>query len=520
MIKATYENIPTGSMQNSTTSGNYAQDFVNWNDFKTQRTVPKYATLEPDRNWLDGTFLNFPDNPQGLGYMSTIMSDANGDFSNPIVITREYSNVYTAPGLMIEFDTGSDDHALDMNVKYYRDNTLLSDEDYEVDSSMYFCDNPVQAYNKIVITITSMSNPYRFLKIFNISDGIVREFYEEEIENLEIIEQIDSNNQALSINQSKTRILPLSRTGILFQRTLPYRVYRNDVLFGNFFISTSKANTDKSIYEVTADDYVGVLSNQMHLGGMYSNVSASTLIADVCGDVPYELDVSLSSKTISGYLPIQTRREALRMVAFVLNAMVDTSRSDKIIIKPLPSVVSSTIGEDRIVSIETTEENITTKYEIQNVLYKANNESTEIFRGQISGDTYITFSSPMHSLSITGGTIVTSSANYAIITGSGTVVLSGKGYDEVTQTSSKSNPNTVTTDLEKIESVESTLTCDTEALLSAYEFIQFKIKASFKMLTEKVGDIVNLNGQQARILSLSYNLSNLYATAEMEAYYG
>lgn len=49
-IVATYENIPTGSMQNSTTTGtyakNYSQDFVNFNDFKTYRTVPKYATLE------------------------------------------------------------------------------------------------------------------------------------------------------------------------------------------------------------------------------------------------------------------------------------------------------------------------------------------------------------------------------------------------------------------------------------------------------------------------------------------
>lgn len=49
-IVATYENIPTGSMQNSTTSGtyakNYSTNFVNFNDFKTYRTVPKYATLE------------------------------------------------------------------------------------------------------------------------------------------------------------------------------------------------------------------------------------------------------------------------------------------------------------------------------------------------------------------------------------------------------------------------------------------------------------------------------------------
>ena len=100
-ITATYENIPTGSMQNSTTTGtyalNYSSNFVNFNDFKTYRSVPKYATLEQNRNLLDGTFINLPSNPQGYGYISTIMSDDNGDFANDIVITRTYNYNYTAP---------------------------------------------------------------------------------------------------------------------------------------------------------------------------------------------------------------------------------------------------------------------------------------------------------------------------------------------------------------------------------------------------------------------------------------
>lgn len=100
-ITATYENIPAGSMQNSTTTGtyakNYSTNFVNFNDFKTYRTVPKYATLEEGRNLLDGTFINLPNDPVGYGYLSTLISDENGDFSNDIVITRTYTNNYTSP---------------------------------------------------------------------------------------------------------------------------------------------------------------------------------------------------------------------------------------------------------------------------------------------------------------------------------------------------------------------------------------------------------------------------------------
>lgn len=100
-ITATYENIPTGSMQNSTTTGtnayNYSTHFVDFSDFKTYRSVPKYATLELNRNLLDGTFVNVPADPKGYGYLSTLMSDANGNFANDIVITRTYALNYTAP---------------------------------------------------------------------------------------------------------------------------------------------------------------------------------------------------------------------------------------------------------------------------------------------------------------------------------------------------------------------------------------------------------------------------------------
>ena len=100
-ITATYENIPIGSMANSTTTASnyksYSADFVNFNDFKKYLNVPKYATLEEGRNKLDGTFINLPANPKGYGYLSTLITDNNGNFSTDIVITRTYTINYTAP---------------------------------------------------------------------------------------------------------------------------------------------------------------------------------------------------------------------------------------------------------------------------------------------------------------------------------------------------------------------------------------------------------------------------------------
>ncbi|MBQ8298668.1 MAG: hypothetical protein IJX99_02190 [Clostridia bacterium] len=522
MLKIVYENIPTGSMQGSSTDINYKQPFLNMADFKIERKVHKYATLEHNFWILNGTFPNFPDVPTNLGYMSTIMSDENGNFENEIVITRDYDANYTAPGLMIEFDSNTNNYAKNMNVKWYRDNELLSEKDYVVDNAIYFCNNQVIAFNKVVVTITSINNAYRFLKIFNISDGIIRTFFQDELENVDILEEISTKNETLSINNTSVNIINKNDIGILFQRTLPFKVYRDDTLYGCFFIDTSSSNTKKTFYTISANDYIGLLEYQMHLGGMYFNITVSDLITDILGDIPYELDESIKNKTITGYLPIQTKREALRQVVFSIGGMVDSSRSEKLIIKPLSNEIDSYLGNDRIVNVKTTELAITTVIELNTHKYKINSEETELFNDTLSGTTYLTFSSPMHDLKITGGTILNSGTNYATIQANGSVILTGQGYDDVVETIKKTNSATSTTDLEKVETHETTLNCNSNELLDSLKFVKSNVDITFRMITEKVGDLIDINGTVCRIKSLSFSAEqkNIYASSKMEVYDG
>ena len=398
----------------------------------------------------------------------------------------------------------------------------MEDETYNVDSSNYFCDTQVSAYNKIVITIGNMQQANRYLKIFNITDGITRQFYNEELENVEIIEQINNNNEALSINEASLKILPANSTGVLFQRTLPFSIYRNDVLYGKFFVNSSTSNADKTLYSIKVDDYIKTLEGQTYLGGLYSNTTASTIIADILGDIPYTLDAGLGAKTITGYLPILNKREALREVAFAINAIIDTSRSNSIIIKPLPTTVTATIGVDKIIDIQTTQQNIVTKIVLQTTLLTTKNASTDnLYSATLNGTTTILFDTPKFDLAITGGTIVDSNINYAIISGTGsTVTLTGKSYQQVVKEESKTNAFTVSTDIEKIETYETTLTCS-DAIINNLTFIEFKIQSKFLMQNVAVGDLLLLNGQTCRVLTLSYNLAqtNIYCTAELEAYY-
>lgn len=409
-----------------------------------------------------------------------------------------------------------------MNVKWYRDTTLIEDQDYTVDDANYFCDTQVQAYNKIVITIGNMTRANRFLKVFNIDDGITRTFYNDELVNADIIEEITENNQAININEAQLTILPNTTTGVLFQRTLPISIYRNGELVGKFFVDTSTSNTDKSMYKLKLSDYISMLNGQTYLGGLYNNVTVASLVADILGDIPYELDSTLGAYTISGYLGIMNKREALREVAFSTNAIVDTSRVEKLVIKPLPSLASSIVGEDRIINVESTQQNIVTKYTLNTtVLTNTTTSADDLFSGTISGTQMIAFDSPHYNLTISGGTIITSNINYAIISGTGAVTLKGKAYTEVVNSQSKDNPYAVSSDLEKVETFETTLTCNEINILDVLEFIEFKIKSTFKMEDIKVGDLISLNGKECRVMTLEYTLeqTNIYVVAELEAYY-
>ena len=413
-----------------------------------------------------------------------------------------------------------------MTVEWYRDNTLLDTQTYNVDSAEYFCDNPVQAYNKIRIEIPNMQKPNRFLKIFNISDGITRQFYNDELENVEIIEQITNNNQALNINEASLQILPANTTGIQFQRTLPFTIYRDNVRFGKFFINTSTSNTKKTLYKLKVSDYIYILEHQTYLGGLYQEETVSSIISDILlGDVPYSLDATLGAYKLSGYLPIMNKREALKQVAFAINALVDTSRSDVINIVPFPTTSSKTLTDSEVVSVETTQKSIVTRIQlIVNQPYIPTGASIEeVFNEALNGTKTIYYSSPASVEQISGGYGIEGNCNYIVLEGTGgTVTLGVSYYEDLSTIYEKSNPYAVSTDEEKTQVYETTLACSDINLIDQLKFVEFYIKAKFKMGSIKVGDIVTLQDRLCRVISLSYDLkqSEIYCTAELEAYYG
>ena len=347
MINIEYQDIALNAKNDLTVTCNDKQSFSNLNLLKqTNVKYKKFATLEHNFWKLDGTFENFPDNPEqeNIALWSEQMSDENGEFATPIEIILSFENYESAVGLTFKFSTITDDYVKNINVKWYQDDTLLSNKDYELTSADFFCENSVSNFNKIVITCLNTNKPYRYLKLQDCIYGLVRNFEEDELRSLSVLEDVSLTSEELKINTMDFTLNNKKLIDFIFQKKQPLVLSRNGTLIGTFFIESSKRKS-ATLYEISAVDYIGVMDKMPFAGGTYSNETVSNLVAIIMGNIPYALDENLANKTLSGTLEPCTRREALLQVAFACCAIVDTSRSDKVKIYKNDLTVKSNVAE-------------------------------------------------------------------------------------------------------------------------------------------------------------------------------
>lgn len=494
------------------------QSHVNLEELNNDNSqVMQFATFEKNRTLLNGRFYDFPDEvPLGQVYISESMSDDEGVFDNPIVLTRTFSQQHTSPGISFTFDKNDDQcWCNDLNIKWYRDDELLSDISYNPNNTVYFCQKNVVAFNKMVITFNSTNKPYRYLRIFNIDDGIDREFGEDELYGLNIIEEISESADSLSVNTADININAKTEVDFIFQRTQPIYIYNNENLICKMFNSESSREVEHK-YNIYAEDYIGILDKEQFLGGIYTDYSLKSLLDEICGDIPHDYT---GEEIISGYLPVMTRREALQYVAFATCKVIDCSRSENIQIKTL-SNTPKLINASRVMRNPTkTTSAIVTRILLAEHMLKANSEETELINEVVNGTYTFTFGEPHHSYTITGGTLVNSGPNYATITGTGnTVVLKANGYDDVIKQLAIENPIVVATDLPNvIEKMDNRLitSANSVAVLQHLSNIYFRnktITAKILLENELVGDLItiptDLDTVTGRITAMNIDLVN------------
>jgi len=185
----------------------------------------------------------------------------------------------------------------------------------------------------------------------------------------------------------------------------------------------------RSIFDIECVSAIGLLDNSIHPGGVYSGTPLSEILAEILAGIDYNIDPAVADIKIYGWLPYDTKRNNLQQITIATSIAVRNNSNGSIRISTLDSNTKGAILIDRLVvgaGINT----IAPKKAIQVTehYYSESDETIELYNDTFITEEIILFPEPVHSLSISGGTIISSSANHAVVQGAGAVVLTGKRY--------------------------------------------------------------------------------------------
>lgn len=220
----------------------------------------------------------------------------------------------------------------------------------------------------------------------------------------------------------------------------------NGQIIGRFYVEDVVQNSRKTV-KFTCTDCIGMLTKmEYHKGGIYDSVAASTIIASIMqgSNIAYTVQADVGSIQCSGRLPRANRRDNLGKLLVATGATVIENQG-VMQIRFLGSGSPSTIAQSTIYldggevkhQFPATEVQVTEHgfYDLQDdevVTLFDNSDEAVTAQHQL-----VVFDNPCHDLTTTGSiTIEESNANYAIISGIGT--LEGQAYTHTTRVISRS----------------------------------------------------------------------------------
>ena len=338
-MRLIYKDVAVGADADAAVTGTGADSRSDLSLLPFDAGTPAIATLEPGL-WKSGYSVY---NGQDIGFWSTALSGSSGILSPAPTLTITFTESYTSKGIYFDFDVGTGDYCSTVYIRWYKGTALLASQTFYPDSASYFCEKTVSGYDKVFCTFRKTSKPYRRLKINAICFGVVRNFGGDELKSVRILQEVNPISTELASNtldftlESKNEDI-----SYVFSVKQPIEAYGSDnALLGAFYVDSSR-RFSRTRYQVACTDAVGVLGDSDFPEAMYAGKNAKELITSILGGhYQLEMNEALASKTVTGYLPQLTRREALQQVCFAIGAVADTSNSKAVKVFSLPTAVTA-----------------------------------------------------------------------------------------------------------------------------------------------------------------------------------
>lgn len=416
---------------------------------------------------LDGTAVALPPDPMtaNIGLWSEQLSNDDGTFEIPITVTLTSEGQYSSQGFTFTFDKFNEIYPTKLTIQWFRVTSegiedLSGAQEFFPDSGVYFCRNQIENFNKIVIKFYKLNMPYNRLKVEVIDYGYGTVFSGEELRQVRLSQYVDPISSGIKISTCDFTLDSHTDMVYSFQSKQPLSVSFNGKLLATCFVKTSK-RTSRFLWDINAEDYIGIMDGTPFVGGMYTNASASSILSDIfaAAKVPCSVDDIFDQITLSGHIPYTTCREALMQVCFASLATVNTANTDVVEVKRLENDVPQPIPLDRIMQGQSFENGETvTRVDLTAHTYKAISEKMEAYKAEDGGtgeNILVKFSEPLHGLTISNGEILSSGANYAHINANDGCVLIGGKYEHAEKIETYKNLVVLTSDKENVKTITS-----------------------------------------------------------------
>lgn len=319
-----------------------------------------YAALELNRWALDGKTLIVPTGEDVQdGFISSLMSDGEGNFSTPPVITREFSLKHIFPGLTLTFDTRQQEWPLEVTADFYLNGEVVDTQTVSITSVQTTITTTATEIDKVTITFDRCL-PYRRPRLENVLYGLNVQFVNKDIVSTQQKHDVDPLSRRLPTETMQFTILDYEHK---YDPDNPAGIYAYVDKNSPIEIQFGYELPDGSVEWLKPDNYVlnakpSAQNNQATFNGtgligsltgtFYKSKLGSKSLYDMAqevlldagltlteqGENPWEIDNALKNMFTTAALPIDTHMNCLQLIAHAACCRLYTDDDNIIHIRP------------------------------------------------------------------------------------------------------------------------------------------------------------------------------------------
>lgn len=319
-----------------------------------------YVSLELNRWALDGKSLLVPTGEDVQdGFISSLMSDAEGNFTTPPVITREFSLKHIFPGLTLTFDTRQQEWPLEVTADFYLNGAVVDTQTVSITSVQTTISTTATEVDKVTITFDRCL-PYRRPRLENVLYGLNVQFLNKDIVSTQQKHDVDPLSRRLPTETMQFTILDYEHK---YDPDNPAGIYAYVDKNSPIEIQFGYELPDGSVEWLKPDNYVlnakpSAQNNQATFNGtgligsltgtFYKSKLGSKSLYNMAEEVlldagltlteqgtnPWEIDETLKDMFTTAALPIDTHMNCLQLIAHAACCRLYTDDDNIIHIRP------------------------------------------------------------------------------------------------------------------------------------------------------------------------------------------